>query len=70
MDDQHVYKALELTGTSNKSIEDAIQRAVSTAAETVRHMRWFEVLETRGEIRDGKIQRWQVVVKIAFTLEK
>lgn len=70
MDDQHVYKSLELTGTSDKSIEDAIQRAVSTAAETVRHLRWFEVLETRGEIRDGKIQRWQVMVKIAFTLEK
>lgn len=70
MDDQHVYKSLELTGTSDKSIEDAIERAVSTAAETVRHLRWFEVLETRGEIRDGKIQRWQVVVKIAFTVEK
>jgi dodecin len=70
MDEQHVYKSLELTGTSAKSVEDAVQRAVATAAETVRHLRWFEVLETRGEIRDGKIQRWQVVVKIAFTLEK
>jgi dodecin len=70
MDEQHVYKTIELTGTSSESIEDAVQRAVTTAAESVRHLRWFEVLETRGEIRDGKIQRWQVVVKIAFTLEK
>lgn len=66
----HVYKTVELTGTSGKSIEDAITKAVETAAETVRHMRWFEVQETRGEIRDGKIQHWQVVLKIGFTLDK
>ncbi len=67
---EHVYKSVELTGTSTKGIEEAIARAVEKASATVRHMRWFEVLETRGEIRDGKIQHWQVVIKVAFTLEE
>lgn len=67
---EHVYKSVELTGTSTKGIEEAIARAVEKASASVRHMRWFEVLETRGEIRDGKIQHWQVVIKVAFTLEE
>lgn len=67
---EHVYKSVELTGTSTKGIEEAIARAVEKASATVRHMRWFEVLETRGEIRDGKIQHWQVIIKVGFTLEE
>jgi flavin-binding protein dodecin len=66
----HVYKLIELTGTSTKSVEDAIRNAVARAAKTVRHMRWFEVTETRGELRDGQIQHWQVTIKVGFTLDE
>lgn len=66
----HIYKTVELTGTSSRGIEDAINKAVETAAQTIRNMRWFEVVETRGDIHEGRIQHWQVVLKIGFTLEK
>lgn len=66
----HIYKSIELTGSSTKGIEDAINKAIEKAAESVRNMRWFQVQETRGEIRDGKIQHWQVVIKVGFTLDK
>ncbi|MFQ5769560.1 MAG: dodecin [bacterium] len=65
----HVYKMLELTGTSTTSIEDAVQNALARASKTVRRMGWFQVLETRGSIKDGQIAHWQVTVKIGFTLE-
>ena len=65
----HVYKLIELTGTSSKGIEDAVNNALARAAKTVRNMRWFEVAETRGYIEDGKISHWQVTLKIGFTLE-
>lgn len=65
----HVYKMIELTGSSEKSIEDAIQNAVSKAAQSVRNMRWFQIMETRGHIDNGQIQHWQVTIKIGFTLE-
>lgn len=65
----HVYKMIELTGSSEKSIEDAIQNAVSKAAQSVRNMRWFQIIETRGHIDNGQIQHWQVTIKIGFTLE-
>ena len=65
----HVYKTLELTGSSATGIEDAVTTAVAKAAETVRNMQWFEVTETRGHIRDGKVAYWQVTVKVGFTLE-
>ena len=64
-----IFKLVELTGTSEKSLEDAIQNAVAKAAKTVRHMRWFQVLETRGSIDDDKVKQWQVTVKIGFALE-
>ena len=64
-----IFKLVELTGTSEKSLEDAIQNAVAKAAKTVRHLRWFEVLETRGSIDDDKVKQWQVTVKIGFALE-
>jgi len=65
----HVYKKIELVGSSQTSIEEAVQNAIAKAGETVRHMRWFEVVETRGHIADGKVGHWQVTVKIGFTLE-
>jgi dodecin len=64
----HVYKTLELTGSSDQGFQDAIQRAVSKAHETIRNIRWFQVLETRGNIQDGKVAHWQVTVKIGFTI--
>jgi len=66
----HVYKNIELTGSSAKSIEDAVTNAINTASKTVRNMRWFEVIDTRGHIVDGKIDHWQVVIKVGFTLDK
>lgn len=65
----HVYKTIELVGSSKTSSDDAIRTAVTKAAETVRNMRWFQVTETRGHIEDGRIAHWQVTVKIGFTLE-
>jgi flavin-binding protein dodecin len=65
----HVYKKIELVGSSKESIEAAAQNAVTTASKTVRNMRWMEVGEVRGHIVDGKIEHWQVGVKIGFTLE-
>jgi flavin-binding protein dodecin len=65
----HVYKLIELTGSSTSSIEDAVSTAIARASETMRNMQWFQVTETRGHIRDGKVAHWQVTVKIGFTLE-
>jgi len=65
----HVYKITELVGSSTKSIEDAVNQAVERANKTLRHMGWFEVVETRGHIEDGKIAHWQVTVKIGFRLD-
>ena len=65
----HVYKILELTGSSTSGIEDAVSTAIAKAGETVRNMQWFEVVETRGHIQDGKVAHWQVTVKIGVTLE-
>jgi dodecin len=65
----HVYKLLELTGSSTVSIEDAVQTAIAKAHETVRNIHWFEVTETRGHVADGKVAHWQVSLKIGFTLE-
>lgn len=65
----HVYKTLELTGSSPSGIEDAVNTALAKAAESVRNMQWFEVVETRGHIQDGKVAHWQVTLKVGFTLE-
>lgn len=65
----HVYKIIELTGSSKTSIEDAVNNAVEKASVTVRNMRWFQVTETRGHIDNGKVAHWQVTLKIGFTLE-
>lgn len=65
----HVYKILELTGSSPTGIEDAVDTAIAKASDTVRNMQWFEVVETRGHIEDGKVAHWQVTIKVGFTLE-
>ncbi|KQT13186.1 dodecin [Ramlibacter sp. Leaf400] len=65
----HVYKTLELTGSSPAGIEEAVSAAIAKAHESVRNMQWFEVVETRGHIRDGKVAHWQVTLKVGFTLE-
>ncbi|WP_137920533.1 dodecin [Hydrogenophaga sp. 2FB] len=65
----HVYKTLELTGSSPIGIEDAVQTAIAKASETVRHIQWFNITETRGHVVDGKVAHWQVGLKIGFTLE-
>jgi dodecin len=64
-----VYKKINITGTSTKSVEDAVQNAVKKASETVRNLRWFEVKEVRGAILDDGSLQWQVTVKIGFALE-
>ncbi len=65
----HVYKKIELVGSSPDSLQEAVENAVAKAAQTVRNLRWFEVVETRGQIEGGKVAHWQVTVKIGFTLE-
>ena len=66
----HVYKMIELTGTSSTSIEDAVQTAIARAGKTVRHLDWFEVVETRGAIKDNKVSQWQVLLKVGFRLDE
>jgi dodecin len=66
---EHVYKQVELTGSSKVGIEDAVGNAIAKAHETVRNIQWFEVTETRGHVVDGKVAHWQVSIKIGFTLE-
>jgi dodecin len=64
----HVYKFVELVGSSTTGTDDAIRNAVETAAQTLRHLDWFEVVETRGHIADGKVAHFQVTLKVAFRL--
>ena len=65
----HVYKIVELAGSSPTSIEDAIQGAIARANQTIRNLRWFEVIETRGHIEDGRVACYQVTLKVGFTME-
>jgi hypothetical protein len=66
----HVYKTIEVYGSSTKGMQDAIERAVAKAGETVRGMRWFQMIEVRGHIDDGRVQHWQVGVKVGFAIEE
>jgi flavin-binding protein dodecin len=66
---EHVYKSIELTGSSSSGIEDAVNNAIAKASETVRNIHWFNVVETRGFVKDDKVAYWQVTVKLGFTLE-
>ena len=67
---EHVYKMVELVGSSAKGTDDAIHNALARASKTIRHMDWFEVLETRGHVQDGKIAHFQVKLKVGFRLEE
>lgn len=66
---EHVYRLIELVGSSEKSIEDAIETAIGRASTTLRHLRWFEVVQTRGHIEDGRVRHYQVTLRVAFTVE-
>ena len=65
----HIYKLIEITGTSPTSMEDAVARAIKRAHKTVKNLNWFQVVETRGSITKGKVLQWQVTLKVGFTLE-
>lgn len=67
---EHTYKVITLVGSSHTSIEGAVQNAIARAALEEKHLRWFEVVETRGHIEDGKIAHWQVQVKIGATQDE
>lgn len=64
-----VYKLIELTGTSKTSMEDAVQKALKRADKTVKNLKWFQLIETRGSIDQGKVDRWQVTLKVGFNVE-
>ncbi len=66
----HIYKQIELTGTSTISIEDAVQKAIKRAHKTLNNLSWFQIVETRGSIDQGKIQHWQVSIKLGFCLNE
>jgi dodecin len=66
----HVYKSVEITGTSTEGVTEAIDRAIAKASETLRNLDWFEVLNIRGHIEDGRIQHYQATLKIGFRLEE
>jgi flavin-binding protein dodecin len=66
---EHVYKSTELTGSSSTGIDDAIGTAIERASKTLRDIRWFEVKDVRGHVKDGRVAHWQVTVKVGFTLE-
>lgn len=69
MEDHHVYKTVELTGSSPKSADDAVRTAIERASKTLRNIKWVQVLEQRGHIEGGRIAHWQVTMKVGFTLE-
>ena len=64
-----VYKLIELTGTSSKSIEDAVNTAVKRAGKTIQKLGWFQIVETRGSIEKNHVQNWQVTIKVGFTVD-
>jgi flavin-binding protein dodecin len=66
---EHVYKSVELTGSSASSVEDAVQNAIARASKTLHNLRWFEVTSVRGGIEDGAVAHWQVTTKVGFTLD-
>ena len=67
---EHVHKLVELVGTSGTSVSDAIQNAITRAAATVRNIKWFEVVQVRGGVSDGKVAHYQVTLKVGFTLDE
>jgi dodecin len=66
----HVYKTIELVGSSTKGFDDAVNTAIERASSTVRNLRWFQIVETRGHIEEDRIAHWQVTLKVGFTLDE
>ena len=66
--ENHVYKKIEITGTSEISSDDAVKNAISKVSESIYNLRWFEIMESRGSIQEGRIERWQVTIKVGFTM--
>jgi flavin-binding protein dodecin len=64
-----VYKLIELTGTSTKGIEDAVNTALKRAGKTIQNLGWFEIVETRGSIQKNQVEHWQVTIKVGFTVD-
>ena len=64
-----VYKLIELTGTSTKGIEDAVNTALKRAGQTIQNLRWFQIVETRGSIEKNQVEHWQVTIKVGFTVD-
>ncbi len=67
---EQVYKQIELTGSSKKGVQDAIENAIAKASESLRNLRWFQVVDTRGYIEEGKVAYWQVTMKIGFSVDQ
>jgi dodecin len=68
--DDHIYRVIEIVGTSQKGVDDAIKSAIQRASSTLRNLRWFEVARTSGHIADGKVEHFQVTLKVGFTMEE
>jgi len=68
--DDHIYRVIEIVGTSQKGVDDAIKSAIQRANSTLRNLRWFEVARTSGHIADGKVEHFQVTLKVGFTMEE
>jgi hypothetical protein len=66
---EHVYKQVELTGSSKTSVEDAVQNAITKATKTLRNLHWFQVVDTRGYVENGKVDYWQVTIKLGFRVD-
>jgi flavin-binding protein dodecin len=66
----HIYKTIELTGSSNVGSDDAVDKAIARASKTLENLRWFEVTQLRGNIEDGRVAHWQVTLKVGFTLDE
>lgn len=67
---EHIYKTVELTGSSTVGSDDAVRKAIERASKTLHQLRWFEVTQTRGHIENGQVAHWQVTLKVGFTLEE
>ena len=67
--DDHIYRVIEVVGTSEKSIDDAVQKGIARASKTLRNLRWFEIVRQSGHIANGKVEHFQVTLKVGFTME-
>ncbi|WP_242205428.1 dodecin [Aestuariivivens insulae] len=67
--EDHIYKIVEIVGTSETSSDDAVRNALKKASQTIQNLRWFKVIDSRGSIKDGDVQHWQVTIKLGFTMK-